>query len=340
MDDVGRIEPDHLRRVPTKESGHGGRDPHDGGSPQVRHDVGGVLCEDPVPRLAVGQRRHRLVPPGDIAPGDAQAFAHPVHPHVEPDLLPANLQWVAEVVHDGRPAGVDYLGIDGEQPVCCLAGQELEQAPAKQFLARDPVIRAGRVVRALVDEIDDATIAIAHRLEIDMRIKHRVEGRLEALAVEPRTLRGGDPVGDVTPGDAQLLANADAAQIRLPLLPDDLVEVGQRIDNDRLTGLDDPRIVGEDPRRRVAGQDLHQPCADHLLAGPAVVRAGGLIRIEEDEVDDGPGFVADRLDEDVRIEETVDGRLQPSAQGGLIVGPDVHVAPMPSSVPSTGVTGK
>ena len=130
-------------------------------------------------------------------------------------------------------------------------------------------------------------------------------------------------VGDLPPGARDAAVDPHGADVEAVLaLAQQLGGVGEVVEHERDPRLDERRVPGEEPVVDVAGEHVEQTGSDQVGPGHAVVAAGGVVHVEEGEVDDGVGVVAHRTEDHVRVDERVEGGLQARAiASGLLPRP-------------------
>ena len=169
--------------------------------PQPQHALGGVVRgHDPalaaVHDDALGHRRQQLPlpllgvrqpprlrrPTGHVAPGERHAVTDFDGSDVEVAFVGQQLVGVDVVVEQQRLAGLDDADVALEQPALPgVARQQAQHSGTEEFLARQPVVVAGGGVGVGEDEVDHAAVLVAHGLQEDMGIEHRIERREPAV---------------------------------------------------------------------------------------------------------------------------------------------------------------
>ena len=119
-------------------------------------------------------------------------------------------------------------------------------------------------------------------------------------------LRGGEPLGDVTPGEAdQIGTRPGSAHVVSAIVAEDLVEERVVVEDHRLPVLQAPDVslvqLGALQIRRC----LQLGVADEIALLEPEIQAGGSVDVEVPEVDHPSGGFADRLQQHLRIEHAV-----------------------------------
>ena len=116
-------------------------------------------------------------------------------------------------------------------------------------------------------------------------------------------------VGNVPPGVGQPVPDPNRPHVVVAFLAaHDVQRVGEVVQHEGLTGLDDVNVPVEQAVADNARLHLEQPGPDQVLVVHAVVGARGGVGIDIHEVHNLPGLVADRFLQDLRVHQRVHGR--------------------------------
>lgn len=108
--------------------------------------------------------------------------------------------------------------------------------------------------------------------------------------------------GHIAPGVVQFPANGQRADVEEAWLAVEVVRVGEITQFERLVGFDRVAIEGEQTRVIALGKKIEEMTAQQFLAGETVVGPGCLVAIGKNEIADASVGVADRAEDDARIE--------------------------------------
>lgn len=255
-----------------------------------------------------GEQLHRPKPFGDVAHGQGDDVrGGPGRPDVIAAGLAEGLVGVGVIVHDHRETGFQALHVGVEQARLGRARQPLEQADAEESLPRDTEVVARRLVELTEHEVDHTAAVVAHRLEQHLGVEQRVHAGAQQVARLGEELRRPEPVGHVAPGQGdRRRGSPGGAKVIAPGLLENLVVVGQIVDDHRIAGLETVHVPGEQPGLDDARRHRDKTVAEQVFPEQAQVVAGRLVQLAVDEVGDAAGGVPRRLHQHLGVKQRVD----------------------------------